>query len=162
MKSETGYLAASVAGAVNTFNAYRPLARTGVASVPAFATGVCTEELPLQTILWQAAATAAFARRGVLRTPSGWLGLAVTSASWVGLAGLQREAARSQEVLERALVAGLGPDYRRRIAGTASRRRRRSRRQNGRQESSVGRPRPPSPCGSWRFPPAAPGDATGA
>ena len=45
-------------------------------------------------------------------------GLALTAASWAGLVGLDRVAARADDVLEAALVEGLGPDYRRRMAAT--------------------------------------------
>ena len=116
VKSGTKYLAASLVGAVNTVNAYRPLAQTGPASLPAWITSTFTEELPLPAIAGQAIATAAWARRGGLRTPAGRLGLAVNAASWAALAGLYLEATRSGHVLERALVEELGTDYRDRMA----------------------------------------------
>jgi acetyl esterase/lipase len=116
VKTGTKFLAASVLDAVNTVNGYHPLAEDGVGFLPAWIASTLTEELPLQTIGWQAIAAAAFARRGALRTPSGRLGLAVSAASWVGLAGLYREALRSDTVLEQALVDELGTEYRRRMA----------------------------------------------
>ena len=42
--------------------------------------------------------------------------LALTAASWAGLVGLERVAARSGEVLDAALAEGLGSDYRTRMA----------------------------------------------
>jgi acetyl esterase/lipase len=42
--------------------------------------------------------------------------LVLTAASWAGLVGLDRIAARADGVLEAALVDGLGPDYRSRMA----------------------------------------------
>jgi acetyl esterase/lipase len=116
VKTGGKFLAASVLGAVNTANGYRALSDDGLGLLPAWIAGTLTEELPLQAIGWQAMAAAAFARRGALRESSGKLGLAVSAVSWAGLAGLYREAYRSDKVLERALVDELGTEYRRRMA----------------------------------------------
>ncbi len=107
--------AASVLGALNTLNAYRPFVRKGNAVIAAMAAGSLTSELPLQTIAWQQLATLRFARRGALRTKAGRAGLAISAASWVALAGLHRDALRSAEVLEDALIDALGTGYRTRI-----------------------------------------------
>jgi acetyl esterase/lipase len=103
-------------GAANTVNAYRPLTRTGIGSLPVFGAGVLTEELPLHAVAWQTVATAGFASKGALATRAGKLGLAVSAGSWVGLVGLHREGERSRQVLEDALLDGLGADYRRKMA----------------------------------------------
>jgi acetyl esterase/lipase len=77
--------------------------------------GWLTSELPLHTIAWQAAATP-FVARGALRTARGKLGLALSAASWVALAGMHRQASRADAVLEAALVDDLGAGYRERMA----------------------------------------------
>jgi acetyl esterase/lipase len=110
------FLAASAIGAVRTLNAWRPLSRTGRSSVLTFAGGLTVSEMPLHALAWQALATAGFVAGGSLRSRAGRAGLALTAASWAGLIGLDRIAARSDEVLEAALVEGLGPDYRSRMA----------------------------------------------
>jgi acetyl esterase/lipase len=116
VKTGTRYLAASALGAINTVNGYRPLTDGRVGMLPAWIASTVTEELPLHTMGWQALATAACARRGAFRSRSGKLGLAVSAASWVGLAGLYREASRSDRVLEQALVDELGTEYHSRMA----------------------------------------------
>ncbi|MGY6501130.1 MAG: alpha/beta hydrolase fold domain-containing protein [Acidimicrobiales bacterium] len=110
------FLAASVAGMARTLNAWHPVRRSGRASLLAFPDGVALSEMPLHELAWEAAATSAFVAAGALRTPAGRTGLALTAASWAGLVGLDRVAARADDVLESALVAGLGPDYRTRMA----------------------------------------------
>lgn len=110
------FLAASAIGAARTANAWKPLSRKGRSSVLAFADGVAVSEMPLHTIAWQAAVTAGFVKAGSLGTTAGRAGLALTAASWAGLVGLDRVAAGADQVLEDALVEGLGPDYRDRMA----------------------------------------------
>lgn len=110
------FLAASAIGAVRTANAWRPLSRTGRASVLSFPSGLTVSELPLHSLAWQALATAGFVSAGSLRSRAGRMGLALTAASWAGLVGLDRVAAQADEVLEESLVEGLGPDYRTRMA----------------------------------------------
>jgi acetyl esterase/lipase len=112
MNSGTKYLLASAAGAANTLNAYRPIARNGIAIPLVWATATPTSELPLQTIAWQQAATAIFAAKGSLSTRNGRLGLGISVASWAALLHLHRIAHRSDAVLERALINELGPTYR--------------------------------------------------
>ena len=112
------FLAASAIGATRTLNVWRPVSRTGRTSVMAFPGGLTVSELPLHSLAWQAAATAGFVAAGGLRSRAGRAGLALTAASWAGLVGLDRVAARADDVLEAALVEGLGPDYRRRMAAT--------------------------------------------
>jgi acetyl esterase/lipase len=116
VKTGSKYLAASVLGAVNTANGYRPLTDSGLVLLPVWISGAITEELPLHTMAWQALVTAAFARRGAFRTTSGKVGLALSAASWVGLARLYHEASRSDRILEQALVDELGSEYRSRMA----------------------------------------------
>jgi acetyl esterase/lipase len=115
MQSGTKLLLAGATGAVNTLNAYRPLSRRTPASIPAFVASAATTEFPLQTMAWQQMATVGFALRGALSSRTGRLGLALSTASWAALANLYREAARSELLVEAALVDGLGPEYRSQI-----------------------------------------------
>ena len=111
MDSGRAFLAATALGAANTANAYWPM-RRGPASVLSFVPGQFTSELPLHAITWQAAAAAAFMRRGSLRTNTGRAGAVLAVASWAGLLKLHQEARRSRDVLEQALAEGLGAEYR--------------------------------------------------
>jgi acetyl esterase/lipase len=98
-----------------------PLAMTGNALRPAsfgqpvggwaFAFGWHVSELPLLTLGVQSALTARSLRGGRWRTPAGALRLGAQAASAAGLWKLQQAAVESKEVLERALVEGLGADY---------------------------------------------------
>jgi acetyl esterase/lipase len=112
MRLGTKYLLASVSGAANTLNAYRPIARNGIGIPFVWVSATPTSELPLQAIAWQQAATAAFAAKGAFRTRNGRLGLAISATSWAALFYLHRIAQSSRDVLERALVDELGPAYR--------------------------------------------------
>jgi acetyl esterase/lipase len=112
------FLAASAIGATRTLNAWHPLSRTGRASVLAFPSGLTVSELPLHSLAWQAVATAGFVSAGGLRSRPGRLGMALTAASWAGLVGLDRVASQADDVLETALVEGLGADYRNRMAAS--------------------------------------------
>jgi acetyl esterase/lipase len=105
-------LLASVAGAANTLNAYRPIARNGIGIPLVWASATPTSELPLQAMAWQQAATAAFATKGAFRTRNGRLGLAVSVTSWVALLYLHHIGQRSSDVLEQSLADELGPAYR--------------------------------------------------
>jgi acetyl esterase/lipase len=82
--------------------------------------GQFTSELPLHAITLQAAATAAFIRRGCLRTNTGRVGAALAVTSWAGLLNLHREAKRSRDVLEQALTEGLGGDYHKLMCGPSA------------------------------------------
>lgn len=116
MEAASAYLLACAIGVANTANARRPFARQGPGSLPSFTAGAVTSELPLHTIAAQALAAVAFARRGVLRTGVGKVGLALSVASWANLVSQYRVAQQSAEVLEEALVSELGADYRSRMA----------------------------------------------
>ena len=115
MKRSTRFLVASATGAAATANALRPYARSGKLSVASFVCGLPTSELPLQTLILQAAGAALLARKGGCRGVSGAIGVAATAGSLAGLARLHGEAVRAADVLEAALTDQLGSDYRRRI-----------------------------------------------
>jgi acetyl esterase/lipase len=109
------YLAVSLVGAWFTVNAYRPSRRWQLLSLSFFA-GWFTAELAVFHIAWQVAATVLFVWLGALESWPGVVGLVITVTSWAGLLGLQLVSGRSASVMEEALRAGLGPDYRSEIA----------------------------------------------
>jgi acetyl esterase/lipase len=101
------YLAVSLVGAAFVVNAYIP-SRAGPTSVLSFFSGWLTGELPLHHIVWQALATLIFGLLGAFGFWPGWIGLGVTAAAWIGLAGLYRESHRSRAVVEKALEGIVG------------------------------------------------------
>ena len=112
MRSDRLLLAGSALGALNTINAYKPLAKRGRGGVAAFAAGWPTSEAPLLALVGQAGVTALAARKGALSTRTGRIALAIDLVSWAGLVGLAVEAQRSPAVLEAALADALGANYR--------------------------------------------------
>ncbi|MGH8984493.1 MAG: alpha/beta hydrolase fold domain-containing protein [Acidimicrobiia bacterium] len=109
------FLAVSIVGAAFTVNAYRPSSRWQLLGLSFFA-GWLTGELALFHLAWQLVATVVFVSLGALDDWPGVVGLAVSIASWIGLVWIQVVALRSARVMERALRAGLGDDYRSQIA----------------------------------------------
>jgi len=95
------YLAVSVVGLVLVLNAFRPV-RLTVFLVPSFFAAWYTGELPVWHIVWQAAATVAFAFAGAFGYWPGWVGLAVTLVAWAGLLVLARVGDQAHDVLLRA------------------------------------------------------------
>jgi acetyl esterase/lipase len=110
------FLLSGLAAAATTAVAWRPLDRLGRGSPLAFLSGLPTSEMPLHAMALQAAVGAVAARGGGARGRRGAAGLGLTVASFAGLALLQRAAAQSVDVLEAALVDGLGAGYRERIS----------------------------------------------
>ncbi|MBM3674765.1 MAG: alpha/beta hydrolase [Actinobacteria bacterium] len=99
------FLAVSVSGALFTLNAFRPSTRWQLLGISFFAAWL-TGELVLWHVAWQAVATALFVALGALEAWPGWLGLAITFASWAGLLFLECSARRSSGVFEDALQDG--------------------------------------------------------
>jgi acetyl esterase/lipase len=95
------YLSVCILGGVFVVNAYHPLGRTYLA-VPSFFAGWYTGELPLWHIVWQVAATVAFAFAGAFDHWPGWLGLGVALVSWLGLGVLARIGSETRDVFVRA------------------------------------------------------------
>ena len=106
------YLAVSIWGALFTFSSLVRLRRPGFLLFPYFISAWLTGELALFHVMWQAVATIVFVALGALDSWVGWLGLAITICSWVGLGLDQRRAQEAPDVFERALRDGLGDDYR--------------------------------------------------
>ncbi len=103
------FLAVSVWGAAFTANALRPSHRWQFIG-PSFFADWLTSELAWWHVGWQAVATAVFALLGAFDAWPGWLGLAVTVASWIGLVGLAREARASADSVKAALVEVIGDE----------------------------------------------------
>lgn len=97
------FLGVSIVGAVFTLNAFVPVRRLPLLFVPSFFGSWLTAELALQHVLWQAIATAAFVVLGALSSAPGWIGLAITAASWIGLIVLFRDGRKARNVFDRAL-----------------------------------------------------------
>lgn len=94
-----------------TANAVRPAAIGRPLGRWAFTVGWPVSELPLLTLAGQLVVTAGFVRKGRSRTFPGQVRIAAQAASAAGLLALQRSAMESKQVLEAALVEGLGADY---------------------------------------------------
>jgi acetyl esterase/lipase len=95
------YLAVSLMGALLVWNAFRP-ARHPLLSVPSFFAGWYTAEMPLWHVVWQVAATVAFALGGALDSWPGWVALGVNALAWAGLVAHARVAASAHVVFQRA------------------------------------------------------------
>jgi acetyl esterase/lipase len=97
------YLGLATVGALAVLLTFRPL-RQEPLSVPSFVLGFLIGEVPIQTIVWQVAATVVFAVFGAFEDWAGWLGLALSVISWVGLVGLAVSGRHAGQVVERALA----------------------------------------------------------
>ena len=106
------FLGVSLLGAWFTFNAYLPQRARGPLIVPSFFAGWLTSELSHHHFAWQLLAAGVFVGLGALEAWPGWLGLALTVASWVGLFGLSLRSWRTGSSVEAGLREGLGTAYR--------------------------------------------------
>jgi acetyl esterase/lipase len=106
------YLAVSVLGALLVVNSFRP-ARHQLLAVPSFFAGWYTAEMPVWHIVWQVAATVAFALEGALDSWPGWVALGINAVSWGGLVAQARVSAGAGLVFSRAEdeVPLPGPDH---------------------------------------------------
>jgi acetyl esterase/lipase len=111
----TRFLLSSAASAAVTANALRPATRFGRGSSLEFLLGMPTAEMPLHALAFQAALASLTGRGGGVRGWRGAAGLGLVAASAAGLWRLHRDGEQAQEVLERALIDGLGEDYQQRI-----------------------------------------------
>lgn len=109
------FLVVSVVGAGFTLNAYRPSRRWQVIGASFFAAWL-TGELALFHLAWQIVATVVFVWLGALDEWPGLLALGITLGSWIGLVWIQLVSLRAARVVEDALRADLGDDYRDHIA----------------------------------------------
>ena len=102
-------LAASAVGAVNTWNARKPLSRSGWSGVAAFFAGWLTSELPWHAVGAQAIGTAGFARKGALGSRAGRAALGLSAASWVTLVTLDRQARKAGPIFDTAIEDAFAP-----------------------------------------------------
>jgi acetyl esterase/lipase len=114
-RSATRAVLTTSAAVATTANAWRPFAKEGPVALASFGSGLVTSEFPLLAAGSQLASLAGLAARGRVRGRTGALLTAATAGSVATLVALDREARRSGEVLERALIEGLGRDYRDRL-----------------------------------------------
>jgi acetyl esterase/lipase len=110
------YLLVSIVGALLTVLALFPGPRKGALPSLFFASGMIVGEIAPWHVAWQVLATIAFAAAGAFETWPGWAGLAVSLASWGGLALAHARARRTPAAIEAALRETLGSDYRSAIA----------------------------------------------
>ena len=97
------YLAVSINGAAYTLNAYRPARNNRLLFFWSFFASWITIELAPFHLVWQVIATGFFASRGALRSRPGRIGLAVTLASWAGLALAVRQSMAARHEIRAAL-----------------------------------------------------------
>ena len=102
-KSGWIYLAVSINGAAYTLNAYRPPRNNRLLFFWSFFASWITVELAPFHLVWQVIATGFFASRGALRSRPGRIGLAVTLASWAGLALAIRQSMAARHEIRAAL-----------------------------------------------------------
>lgn len=115
------YLLLALTGAWLTWNVYRPTYAPGRRAILSFVTGWVTSELALHHVVVQIVVTLVFAALGALRGPLGRLGLAIAVLSWIALVVDYLRGARARDAMERALIEGLGADYRSRLPRNAER-----------------------------------------
>lgn len=96
--------------AASTLNAYRPLARSGYASLFSWIFGLVVTELPLQTLVSQVGGLAMTAQR--LTRPVRSLAYLVAGISALGLLNFSRAGHQANVALTTALDSGLGTDRR--------------------------------------------------
>jgi len=106
------YLGVSVVGGSLTSLALLPGPRRGKVPALFFLAGIMVGELAPLHIAWQVIATAAFIRAGALDRWPGWVGLAISLASWSGLVLAIARGQRAVAAIESSLVDTLGPAYR--------------------------------------------------
>ena len=106
------FLCVTLVGAWFTFNAYLPWRPRSPLAIPCFFAGWLTSELSAHHFAWQLVATVFFVSVGALEAWPGWLGLAITLASWAGLLAMVPASKRTEGIVEDALKRALGPDYR--------------------------------------------------
>jgi acetyl esterase/lipase len=111
MTSSSAFLALSVWGACWTLLALRPLRRPQWLSAFTFFMSWLATELAVLHLAWQAAASVVFIYLGALDHWTGWLALAVTVLSWVGLLATVSAARRTDKVFADAFRDTLGEDW---------------------------------------------------
>src|SRR5215469_2116028 len=107
---QIGSLAVTAVTAASTLNAYRPLARSGYASLYSWMFGMLVTELPLQTLVSQLGGLALTAGR--LARPARTIAWLVAGVSALGLLNFSRAGHKANVPLTEALDGGLGTSRR--------------------------------------------------
>ena len=108
MSTAGWFLVASIVGLGFTLNALRPRRRPVFLLGVSFFSAWLTTELAVFHLAWQLVATAAFVAAGALGSWPGVVALALTCASWVGLATIVAGSLRTGAVFDAALRESLG------------------------------------------------------
>ncbi|MEX2100182.1 MAG: alpha/beta hydrolase [Acidimicrobiia bacterium] len=116
----TVFLVVACVGAMFTLLALTTPRHPAVFSFPIFMIGWATGELALFHLAWQAIATIVFVALGALNEPGGWIGLAITLASWTGLWVAERRQGTAAAILDEALHDTLAEEHEATIAGDAA------------------------------------------
>ncbi len=111
MASSDWYLILSVIGAGFTLVALRPPRRPQFLMGITFFAAWLTTELAAWFLAFQVLITLGFVAAGALSEWTGWLGLAITLASWVGLGYIVHSARRTAQVFSAAFDEGLGQGW---------------------------------------------------
>ncbi|MEL7208494.1 MAG: alpha/beta hydrolase, partial [Actinomycetota bacterium] len=98
------FFLASLWGAAFTVNALRPVRRNRLLFGPSFFASWLTIELAGHHLLWQAGATILFIALGALDHWIGWVGLAISVASWTGIVVLILQGRRTAVTLSDAMA----------------------------------------------------------
>jgi acetyl esterase/lipase len=98
-------------GALWTLISFHPPHRPPLLMVIGFFAAWSTTELAPIHMLWQMAAVIGFVALGALHSWPGWLALAITLASWVGLGSSVKGALQTDRAFVDGLRAALGPDW---------------------------------------------------
>lgn len=97
------FLLVSIWGALFTLNAMYPVRRNKLLFGPSFFASWMTIELAGHHLLWQGVATVVFILLGALDNWIGWVGLAITVVSWIGLLVIMRDGRRTAQRVREAM-----------------------------------------------------------
>ena len=103
MDAARWFLVVSIIGLIFTINALRPRRRPVFLLGVSFFSAWLTTELALFHLFWQAVAVGVFIAAGALGSWPGVIALAITCASWIGLASIVAVALRTGTVVDAAL-----------------------------------------------------------
>lgn len=105
------FLAVAIWGALWTLVSFRPPHRPGFLMVIGFFAAWSTTELAPIHLLWQLVAVVVFVLFGALDSWPGWVALAITLVSWVGLASSVKGALETDRAFAGAMADALGPEW---------------------------------------------------
>jgi acetyl esterase/lipase len=105
------FLVVAIWGALWTLVSFRPPHRPGFLMVIGFFAAWSTTELAPIHLLWQLVAVVVFVLLGALDSWPGWVALAITLVSWVGLASSVKGALETDRAFAGAMADALGPEW---------------------------------------------------